>query len=203
MAKSAVCIVFQLLVALFAFSTCFCNTMGPECSSLSEVQIHYKNYYDMYFGENPFVASLNHDGLFVKMLKEAKKLCCSTAQLTFNFIPQTPSTDKEIEELVFESVKAERTNPKPGVVKLFYPEFAFKKKLQVYDTQTPFVRLARSPGPAMIMPKPEAKKPVFVGEIFLKSWAITIFLIALAWIVGILVWISVRSLAFVSSVRTS
>ena len=165
--------------------------MGPECSSLKNVQVYYKNYFDLYLGENAFSVGLNEQGIFVLILKEATKLCCSNAKLDFHLVPQTPATDKEVEELVFEALREQFTNPNSSVLKFFYPEFASKKQLQVYDTLTPFVRLGRSPGPAIVMVTPEPKKPVFVGEIFLKSWAIIIFLITFAWIVGVIVWMAV------------
>jgi hypothetical protein len=164
--------------------------MGPACNSLNNVEIYYKNYFDLYFGDNPFLASLNDDGLFVRMIKEATRLCCSTATVSFSKITQSLTENKEIEELILDAMSAAQNAP-DGVLKFYFPEFAYKKLLQVYDTQTPFIRLSRSPGPALLMHTKKPKDPVFVGEIILKSWAIMIFLITFAWIVGIVVWASV------------
>lgn len=191
MAKNSCSIVLKLFLILVCVLLCFGNNMGPDCSSLANIQIHYKNYFDVYLGDNPFVVGVNKNGLFVKMITEASGLCCSTAELTFHVIQQASVGDKEIEELVLDSVKADRNNPDNSVIKLFSPEFAFKKLLQVYDSQTPFIRFSRSPGPALVMITPEPKEPVFVGEIILKSWTIMIFLITFAWVIGIFAWIAV------------
>lgn len=192
MAKYSTCIVLQLLFILACVSSSYAGkNMGPECSSLSEIQINYKNYFDMFLGDNPMLFGLTETGLFVKMIREAAELCCSTAKVTFQRIQQTPMENKEIEEFVLDAVKANRNNPNDGVLQFFFPEFAYKKLLQVYDTQTPFIRLSRSPGPALVRNKPKPKDPVFVGEIFVKSWAIMVFLITFAWVIGILVWVCV------------
>ena len=191
MAKSSGCLVLQLLFISVCVSSSHGNNMGPECNSLTDIEIHYKNYFDLYMGDNAFAMTLNEEGLFVKMLRTATQLCCSTANLHFILIRHDQTNVKEIEELVLDHVKTNRKNPKGGVVSFYYPEFAPKKSLHVYDTQTPFLRLSRSPGPALVMPKPEKEQPVFVGEIVVKSWAITVFLITIAWVIGILAWFSV------------
>jgi hypothetical protein len=172
--------------------------MGPECSSLTDIEIHYKNYFDLYMGDNAFAMTLEENGLFVKMLRAAAQLCCSTANLHFKLVHEDKTDRKEIEELVLNNVKKNRENPNVGVVKFYYPEFAQKKSLHVYDTQTPFLRLSRSPGPALVMQNPGKKQPVFVGEIVVKSWAITLFLITIAWVIGILAWFTVSFITIVT-----
>ena len=192
MAKSSGCLVLQLLFISACVSSSHGNNMGPECNSLTDIEIHYKNYFDLYMGDNAFTMTLGEDGLFVKMLRAAAQLCCSTANLHFILIRDDQTDVKEIEELVLDNVKTNRENSNDGVVRFYYPEFAPKKLLHVYDTQTPFLRLSRSPGPALVMRKPKKKQPVFVGEIVVKSWAITLFLISIAWVIGILAWFSDR-----------
>ncbi|XP_028394048.1 uncharacterized protein LOC114518284 [Dendronephthya gigantea] len=187
MAKFSSCTLLQLLFIFTFFSLSYGDNMGPLCSELKEVRINYRNYYTLYLGDDPFApGNIEETGLFVTMIRDAVRLCCSTTKLTYVLIPQIPGTpDKEIEEMagLLAGVTQEDS------IDLFYPEFVYKKLHNVYDTQMPFIRLSRSPGPALAMHKPKEKEPVFVGEIFLKSWAIIMFLITFAWIVGILVWI--------------
>ena len=191
MTRSRGCIVLQLLFVAVYASSPHEDYMGTECNSLTDIEIHHKNYFDMYMGESPFTMTFNDDGLFVKMLKAAARLCCSTANINFILIRDEKTNPKEIEELVLDNIKTNRKNPNNGVVRLYYPEFVSKKLLHVYDTQIPFLRLSRSPGPALVMQKPEKKQPVFVGEIILKSWTIALFLLSIAWLVGIFGWICV------------
>lgn len=183
--------VLQLLFVISCISSAHGDNMGAECNNLKEIQVYYKNYYDLYLGNNPFTQLFNEEGLFVQVLKGTVKGCCSMAKITFHTIVQSPTKDKAVEEYLLESMKADRNNPNKGIIKLFGPEYAYKKVYNVYDTQKPFFGLFRSPGPALIMKRQPPKDPVFVGEIFVKSWAITIFLITLAWIIGILVWVLV------------
>ena len=183
--------VFQFLFVISCISSSNGDNMGPECSNLKEIQVYYKNFYDLYLGNNPFTQMFNEEGLFVNVLKEAVTVCCSTAKLTFHTIAESPMNDKAVEEHLLDAMKADRNSPNSGIIKLFGPEYAYKKVYNVYDTQKPFFGLFRSPGPALIMKKQPPKDPVFVGEIFVKSWAITIFLISFAWIIGILVWVLV------------
>ena len=179
--------IFNLLLILVCISLYSCNNMGPECASLTNVEIHYKNYFNIYLGDHPFLSGIDERGVFVKMIRQATALCCSTATVTFHPISKLLA-NKEIEELVLESVVANRN---PNVLRFFSPEFAYKKLLSVYDSQTPFIPLSRSPGPAVIMHTKPPKDPVFVGEIFFKSWNIIVFLMSFAWIIGILVWLCV------------
>ena len=197
MGKSSVSAVLQMLFISVCVSPSQGDYMGPECNLLADIEIHYKNYFDLYMGDNAFVMALNENGLFVKMLKAAARLCCSTANLHFILIRDDQTDVKEIEEFVLDHIKTKRKNPNDRVVKLYYPEFAPKKLLHVYDSQTPFLRLSRSPGPALVMPKPAKKQPVFFGEIVLKSWTIILFLISIAWLVGILAWISVSFVLYI------
>ena len=188
-------VVLRFLFAIVCISLAYGNNMGPECNTLKEIQLHYKNYYDMYLGENPFTRVLSEEGLFVMVLKQTVKECCSTAKITYHKL-QTHMDDKAIEEFLLDAMKADRSNANNGIVKLFGPEYAYKKVQHVYDLQVPFLGLFRSPGPALIMKKRTAKEPVFVGDIFLKSWAIIIFLISAAFIFGVLVWVLVSSRCF-------
>lgn len=197
MGELSSCTLFQFPFILAFISLSNGDNMGPLCSGLTEVRINYKNYYDVYLGDLTFFpGKLDEKGLFVTMLKQAVQMCCSTAKLTFIPIPQgLPGTpDKEIEEMVLETGIKNLLQPPSSKIDFFFPEFLYKKLQNVYDTQAIFIRLSRSPGPALLMHRPKEKEPVFVGEVFLKSWAIIIFLITFAWIVGILVWICVSSL---------
>ena len=177
------CTTLKLFVILICVSTSFAH-MGPSCSLLNRVEIRHKTYFDIYLG----VRYKSYSGIFYDMIQQAINLCCPSASL--QFIPITEE-DKSIEEILVETVKMDRAGGEDGVLKLFFPEFADKTALDIYDSTTPFVRLSRSPGHAVVMVKPKPKEPVFVGEIIVKSWAILIFLIAVAWVVGILAWITV------------
>jgi hypothetical protein len=173
----------KLLVILTCVSTCSAS-MGAACSSLNRVEIRHKTYFDIYLSSG----FNSYTGIFYDMIQQAVKLCCPTANL--KFVPITEE-DKSLEEILVETVKTDRAGGDDGVLKLFFPEFADKTTLDIYDSTTPFIRLSKSPGHAVVMVKPDPKEPVFVGEIIVKSWAILIFLVTFAWVVGILAWISV------------
>ena len=158
--------------------------MGHACASLKKVEVHHKKYFDIYLG----LQYETYSGIFYDMINQAVNLCCSTASVKFHPVDEE---EKSIEEILVETVKRDRVSSEDGVVKLFFPEFADKSTLDIYDSTTPFIRLSRSPGHAVVMVKPDPKEPVFVGEIVVKSWAILIFLITFAWIVGILAWMAV------------
>lgn len=182
--NTCACTVLKLVVILTFVSSSYGNAMGPSCSSLNRVEIHHKKYFDIYLG----LQYRTYTGIFYDMINNAVNLCCSTS--TVEFIP-IEEEDKSVEEILVDTVKVDRGGPEDGVLKLFFPEFADKTSLDVYDSTTPFIRLSRSPGHAVVMVKPDPKEPVFVGEIIVKSWAILIFLITFAWFVGILAWMSV------------
>lgn len=179
-------LVFFLVCAL---TCCVAENMIPAhiCSGIKKVEIRYRNYYDIYLGNSVFIPELRMDGIHVRVIQNAMAGCCNTTELEFIF-DKTVKTD--IEEDVVDIVLKERST---STFKFFYPEFADKKERQIYATQAEFVALARSPGHAIIMKKPAPIPPVFVGEIFVKSWAILIFLITFAGIIGILAWMSVSS----------
>ena len=177
------CTILKLLAILICVSTSSAS-MGASCSSLNRVEIRHKTYFDIYLG----VRFKSYSGIFYDMIQQAVNLCCPSASL--QFIPLTEE-DKSIEEILVETVKIDRASGEDGVLKLFFPEFVDKTALDIYDSTTPFIRLSRSPGHAVVMVKPKPKEPVFVGEIVVKSWAILIFLVTFAWVVGILAWISV------------
>ena len=176
-----------VFIAACILSSACGNNMGPECSNLKEIQVHYKNYFDIYLG-NDYDNNLNENGVFVKVTKAAVDLCCSTTKVTFHWLQ---SHDKDVEEYMLDTIKADSNNPNSGVIKLFTPEYAYKKMQYVYDSQRPFLGLFRSPGPALVMNRQPPKEPVFLGDIFLKSYSIILSLIASAWVVGILVWVLV------------
>lgn len=182
-----------IVVFTIAAMSCFCNctTLGHLCSDVRVVKVNYKNYESLYLGDGLLGGGLMQNGLFVRMLKFAVPRCCPNASLIIDSVGEV---EEEIQELVLSTLKASRTGPRNGVHKLYFPEFAPKKILTVYDAKVPFVVLSRSPGPALIMLRPAEKKPVFVGEIFVKSWAIMTFLLTCAWIIGIVVWFTVRFL---------
>ena len=192
MAKFGSLAVLRLLFVISCISSAHGDNMGPECSNLKEIQVYYKDYYDLYLGNVPFSETLNEKGILVQVVRESVKVCCSTAKLTFTQLD--PTSNREIEAFLSDAMKADSNNPNNGIIKLFGPEYAYKKSKHVYDSQKPFLGLFRSPGPALIMKRPAAKEPVFVGDIFLKSYAIALFLISSAWIVGILVWVLVSFL---------
>lgn len=185
---------FMLLFFSITATLCVCNcatSFGKSCSDeVREIKINYKNFLDIYLGDGLIGGGLVQNGLFVRMLKMVVPKCCPNATLKFSNIGDVKG---EIEELVLANLKASRAGaPRNGVQKFYFPEFAPKRMLTLYDYKIPFVVLHRSPGPALLMNKPGAKEAVFVGEIFLKSWAIMICLLSWAWLVGIIVWFAVR-----------
>ena len=169
--------------------------MGAQCVDLNSVQIHHKAYFDIYLS----VRFRRYTGIFHDMINQAVGVCCPTADVKF-----MPITEKyrSIEEILVDSVKADRRRPEDGILKLFFPEFADKTTLDIYDSTTPFIRLSKSPGHAVVMVKPSPKEPVFVGEIVVKSWAILIFLVTFAWIIGILAWISVSKYKYMKTISS-
>ena len=179
-------LVFFLACAL---ACCVGESMIPPsiCSGIKNIEVRYRNYYDIYLGNSLFLPELRMDGIHVRVIEKATAVCCNTTKLKFIF-DRTVKTD--IEESYVDIVL---NDPTSSTFTFFYPEFADKKERQIYATQAEFVALARSPGHAIIMKRPSPIPPVFVGEIFVKSWAILIFLITFAWIIGILAWISVSS----------
>ncbi|XP_028394083.1 uncharacterized protein LOC114518309 [Dendronephthya gigantea] len=151
-----------------------------HCSQLKRVEVHHKKYFDYYLAKR----QSSYTGMFYNMINHGIHACCNNTPVQF-----TPIEDEErsIEEILSNKVKANRDS---GVLNLYFPEFADKTTMDVYDATTPFIRLSRSPGHAIVMVKPDPKEPVFIGEIIVKSWAILIFLVAFAWVVGILAWMS-------------
>ena len=189
MAKLGSRAVLRLLFVISCISSAHGDNMGPECSNLKEIQVHHKDYYDIYLGNEPVTQTLNEKGIFLQIIKAAVEICCFTAKLSFHQLD--PTSDREIEAFVYDAIKADRNNPNNSIIKLFGLEYAYKKSQYVYDSQKPFLGLYRSPGPALVMKRPPAKEPVFLGDIFVKSFAIVLFLVSSAWIVGILVWVLV------------
>lgn len=187
--NESVAVIRLVFFLAFALTGCVGNSMIPSsiCSGIKKVEIRYRNYYDIYLGNSLFLPELRMDGIHVKVIQKATSVCCNTTKLEFVF-DRTVKTD--IEESYVDIVV---NDPTRSTFTFFYPEFADKKERQIYATQAEFVALARSPGHAIIMKRPSPIPPVFVGEIFVKSWAILIFLITFAWIIGILAWISVSS----------
>lgn len=176
----------KLWVILLGISySCAVNLMGDECKKFKRVEIHHKKYFDIYLSNR----HSSYTGIFYKMINDAVYTCCSS--LPVQFIP-IEDEDQSIEEILLNTVKANRgQNRNDSVLKLYFPEFADKTARAIYDSTTPFLRLSKSPGHAIVMVKPNPKEPVFIGEIVVKSWAILIFLVAFAWVVGILAWMSV------------
>ena len=175
------------LLKLVVLLTCFSLSYGYSaswCNSLSKVEIHHKEYFPIYLGYR----FGTYSGIFYDIINQAVRMCCPTVAVEFKSIGET---DQTVEEILVDTVKADSRGRKDGVLKLFFPEFADKTTYDVYDSTTPFIRLSKSPGHAIVMVKPDPIEPVFVGEIVVKSWAILVFLIAFAWFVGILAWMSV------------
>ena len=173
---------------LLAISACilasYGSGMGPLCSQLKTVEIHNRRYFDIYL----YYSRGSYSGIFYDMIIQALQQCCPTTMVKFIALNQP---EKSVEEILVNTVKMDKRAPEDGVLKLFYPEFADKIATDIYDGSTSFIRLSRSPGHAVIMIKPEPKERVFVGEIVVKSWAILIFLVTFAWLIGIVAWMSV------------
>lgn len=185
MAQTALASTFLKLLAISAcISASYGDGMGPLCSSLKAVEIHQRRYFDLYL----YYSRGTYSGIFYDMIIQALQMCCPTAMV--KFLPLS-EPDKSVEEILVNTVKMDKGAPEDGVLKLFFPEFADKIATDIYDGSTAFIRLSRSPGHAIIMIKPEPKEPVFVGEIVVKSWAILIFLVTFAWLIGIVAWMSV------------
>ena len=178
------CILLKLLVISAGVSSSYGIGMGPLCSSLKQVEIHHRRYFDLYL----YYARGAYSGIFYDMIQQAIGQCCPGTPVFFKPLnhPQ-----KSVEEILSSTVKMDSKSPEDGVLKLFFPEFADKTATDIYYGTTSFIRLSRSPGHAVIMVKPKPKEPVFVGEIVVKSWAILIFLITFAWLIGIVAWMSV------------
>ena len=165
--------------------------------SYSNVKRIEKNYWDyfglVYIGNKMLGSALDESSRYVKVLRNAVPMCCNNTQLSFVFldVARYPATkNKDIESHVVEYL---RNDPRGGgdVYRFYFPEFADKKERTLYDGTTEFVRLGSSSGHAIVMQKPEPLPPVFVGDIFVKSWAIMIFLVTFSWIIGILAWMAV------------
>lgn len=177
-------VVFKLWVVLMLISAAYGAMGAHSCSLLNKIEIHHKTYFNVYLR----LIYRTYSGIFYEIINGGVQRCCPTASVEFSPIREK---EKSIEEILVATVKADRKAPEDGIVKLFLPEFADKVALDVYDSSTPFLRLTRSPGHAIVMVKPPPKEPVFVGEIVVKSWAILIFLVTFAWVIGIFAWATV------------
>ena len=176
--------VFVCLLLLVGCLPSSFGHMGKACSLLTRVEFHFKSYFDFYFDQT----STTNSGLLYDTIKGALKLCCPGAII--QFLPLS-HTKESIQEIVTKVKGGDNSFHSQGIVKLYYPEFADEVTTDVYDGTTPFLRLLKSSGHAIIMVKPPPKERVFVGEIIVKSSAILMFLITFAWIIGILAWATV------------
>lgn len=164
---------------------------GKEaCERISKVEIRYRDYYTFYLGHNFTTDKVDEIGRFYHYIKEALNDCCP--QLDLKFVKENTTTELhavDVEISALSLLTDNETIPRPFV--FFFPEFAVNKEKIVYDYELQFVKLARSPGPAVVMLTPSSKNQVSVFTIFKESGPMVVFMLALSWFVGILGWVTV------------
>ena len=160
---------------------------SDSCNRISNVEIKYKNYFEIYLGFNTTSQSVAKESFFYNFIKAAVNDCCNFMDLKFT---RLNSSESEIEELALKAfVEYNATIQKPLV--FYFPEFAINKERTVYDYDLSFIKLSRSPGQAAVMLKPKSKSQVSLIYIFKESAPMLAMMLAMSWCVGILGWIMV------------
>jgi hypothetical protein len=175
-----------------------CLTQGQSqgwaedaCDRISNVEIRYKPYYDVYLDFN--VTKQSPSGFFYEYIKVAVNECCHFMNVSFK---KLEPTELEVEDLALKALgENEDVIPRPLV--FYFPEFtANQAERFVYDYDLNFVKLARSPGQAVVMFKPESKEQVSLIYIFRESTPMLAMMLTMSWFVGILGWIAVSTISY-------
>lgn len=156
------------------------------CDKVDKIVVHYRNYYQIYLGNNITTGKLDSTGRFIYIMKDVIPSCCANIKLEYVY---ENTTEEDLETLVLESLSTHDLQPR--IFSFYYPEFAEHKDQEVYDFELKFVKLSRSPGQAVVMLNLSEKPRVFLYHVFMKSSGIFLLLITLSWLIGILGWILV------------
>jgi F0F1-type ATP synthase membrane subunit c/vacuolar-type H+-ATPase subunit K len=180
------------LFALAILISCLAGGEGQgyagehACNRVSNVEIRYKDYFEIYLGFNRTSQSVGEDSFFYNYIKAAVNECCNFMDLNFT---KLNSSEMEVEEIALWALVNDTAIPRPFV--FYFPEFATGKEKIVYDFELSFIKLSRSPGQAVIMLKPDSKEQVSLFHIFKESTPMLAMMLAMSWLVGILGWIAV------------
>ena len=158
------------------------------CDRISNVEIRYKDYYDVYLQYNEATQSVGNVSAFYVYITSAVEGCCQGMPLNFT---RLNSSKSDIEESALNALPTEDNTSIPRPFVFYFPEFAANKEKIVYDFELTFVKLARSPGQALLMLTPESKQKVSFFHIFKESGAMLATMLTMSWFVGILGWITV------------
>jgi hypothetical protein len=189
---SLLVIVAVLLKIIHGASQCSARQKdGSICPRLKHIKIHYKPYYEIFFDKTG-----SRNSLYPDILRNASKLCCNSSVL--DFLPVNGS-HKDIEELMEElsCAKAERND---SGLSFFFPVYVKSGKKVVFDEQYPFVELAKSPGPVIMMLTSEKQKMKVTASVAVReSWPLFVLILCLSATVGALGWLLVCILTLLAN----
>lgn len=153
---------------------------GNICPRSTNIEIKYKPYHDIYIFSNG-----SNKSLYPYVLALASSQCCKSS--TLNFVAINSSLD--MEELI-EDERCDKEEKNDTKLTFFFPVYAKEGKKVVFDDEFLFIRLMKSPGPALLMLKSEiSKMKVSAAVAIRESWPLFLLIISLSVTVGILGWL--------------
>ena len=168
-----------------------------SCNRISDVEIRYKDYYPNYLGFNLTTQSVDTQGMFYSYIKVAVNECCHFMDVSFKKLNRT---ELEVVDLALVAL-GENYDEVPRPFVFYFPEFIASNDRVVYDYDLQFIKLERSSGQAVVMLTPESKKQVSMFYIFKESTPMLAMMLAMSWLVGILGWITVRTIPYTTPYR--
>ena len=188
----AVLKIISLLVALavsikyiHAASKCPAKQQdGSVCPLSKHIKIYFKPYYEIFFDKTGSRSSLYPD-----ILRNASSMCCNVSTLDFILVN---GSLKDTEELIQDESCA-KVELNDSSLSFFFPVYVKSGKKVAFDDEFQFVKLAKSPGPVIMMLTSEKQKmKVTASEAVRESWPLFVLIICLSATVGLLGWLLVR-----------
>ena len=179
------------LLVLFRLAQANKNFSSELCDNISKIIVRYRDYYNIFLGQNSTTKEVEKSGAFYQYITKAVPNCCRN--LTVEFIYEN-ATELDTVELVMANLTSSKREPRPFV--FYFPEFTDTREKYVYDFELNFVKLASSSGQAAVMYDPggfTAKQRDLdtVTKIVKSSGLLMMLMLTLSWLFGILGWVTV------------